>query len=629
MNLFSNYCKIVCLFALIGLLFAVFGCDQIKYSPSGVGNVGPQQPPDPQSIWISDSTYESDTLVVWGTVRLNYNFASVRPILKTTVRLNGRVLDERSGAKGGFYVATSHFPDGLNFLEFTFLVRGQTGSLVERINGGVIQVVKRYPIFIDNRKPPRPKITSMQLEDGTLRIRWGKYPYRNFQYYRIRINYNPYIKIEDSTVTSYDYSGYLGGDRLIKATLEFRGMDQSSWGKASYKHPYLPSLKQIQLNKFSQPILIWKSCPFYRNFGSYQVRLSYSETTNTKNLRDQSHNVRDTTYIDAALKFGAFYYYHVRVADKTGKLVLRGKLQKTYLGSMMPPFTRIHYIPSTNAIYLNPSDFFGIQSKGKIYRLNAQTMKTEAVFSMEECTFAISEDGKELFAHAPRSSLQNRTIFKLNPLDLSVESTISMDSTLLHTDESPAEESIVFIAPHALLFKVTNGKTERLVKYDYVSGTTVSKSFPYKDGGVHIVARSYLGKYLLIRYENTYMIYDVYDDTFVSKATVTDPDYFCFGPTADTYLTTRDPNIVIRNCDTDEIIKEISIDRSLKYPSVDYASGYLGGTVSVMNNIYYYQLYNLETQAKIFEIGTVELKKYFAFNNIIFSRLGLYLKVNY
>lgn len=629
MNLFSNYGKIVFLFAVIGLLFAVFGCDQIKYSPSGVGNVGPQQAPDIRQIAISDSTLESDTLYVSGTIIFNYNFTSTYPIIKTRVFWNGEFLSESKSGRGWFNFFTDRYEKGLGFLEFIFSLKSQSGSLASYLDREIIQVVKRIPVYIEPNYPPPVKITSMKLEEGTLRIRWEKYPYPNFDYYKIYVNSKLCTKITDPNITFYDYKNYIGGNKVVRASVIISAKGLTNQSHAAYRHPYVPILEKVEVNAFNQPVFKWKACPFYQNLKFYRIMLRYLNEPNKFYQLAQKSVATDTTFTDISPKFGDIASYSIRVVSQALKTILFSNAQTNYLGTQIPHFARIHYIPQTNSVYLNPSDFNDIQSKGKIYRLNAQTMKTEAVFSMEECTFAISEDGKELFAHAPRSSLQNRTIFKLNPLDLSVESTIPLDSTLLHADESPTEESIVFIAPHALLFKVTNGKTERLVKYDYVSGTTVSKSFPYKDDGVHIVARSYLGKYLLIRYENTYTIYDVSGETFVSKATVTDPDYFCFGPTADMYLTTQYPNIVIRNCDTDEIVKEVSIDHSLKYPSVDYTSGYLGGTVFVRSNTYYYRLYNLETQAKIFEIGTVELKKYEAFNNMIFSRLGLYLRVNY
>ncbi len=627
MNIFFRYGKIGFILLLMGFLLPQHGCEQLKYSPSGIVENEIKDPHTTNEIWVTDSTLDTDTLRVWDDVKIHYNFAANRPVLKVIVRLNDTTINE-SGSSGIVRFYPNRYPDGFYFLTFDIFLKPESGSLADRLNREVFETIKRYPLYIDNRNPVPVEITSMHLEDGTLRIRWQKYPYHNFQYYHLWLGGRDPIEINNQNLTFYDLNSYIG-NKYINANISVRGKNRYVSGPTKqYNYPYKPILERIRLEN-AQPVLKWKACPFYHNLKYYEIKLSHEKSYGTDNVRAQLQNASNTTFKDKAIKFGAKYYYHVRAVSNEKSYAIPSPLKSAFLGSAIPTYARVHYIPSTNSIYLNPADFFGIQSEGKIYRLNAQTMVPVASFPIRESSLAISEDGQDLFAHAPFSS-HKRTIYKLNPLDLSVESTFSMDTTVLKADEWPTMESIVYIAPHKLLFRVSNGKTERLVKYDYLTGDTTSKSFPATGNyGPHIVARSYLGKYLLIQLNKTYTIYDVSGDTFIPKATIDDPNYFCFGGKEDTYIITHQPDIVIRNCDTDEVIKRIHIySRSLKFPSVDLVTGFLGGTVDKLGE-YYYQIYDLHTGEKIYELPTTNLGKYYLSNKKLFSRAGLCLNLNF
>ena len=201
-----------------------------------------------------------------------------------------------------------------------------------------------------------------------------------------------------------------------------------------------------------------------------------------------------------------------------------------------------------------------------------------------------------------------------------------MDSLFLNDNEYPTMESIVHVAPHSLLFMV-HGSPKKFIKYDYQNGTWIVNKLSANSYGPYIQARSFLGKYLLMQADQTYTIYDVSGDQFIAKGNINSPDYFCFGSDGETYITTNMPNITIHSCATGDVIKKIHIDHSIRYPTIDPKTGYLGGYMDIWRK-YYYVVYNLTTGEEKLRIRLAGGARYRLVNNTLFYPSGLALKLN-
>ncbi len=606
-------------------------CDKIKYSPTGVSEMAIAEPPSPKDVWVTDKTLEADTLKIWGSKNIHYHFTSNKPIAAVRVLLNDKELHINNGGNQGYFTFHSReYTNGLYYLTFQILLKTESGSLASALNSEFYLVVKKIPMRIVNYDPIPLKITSVQPEDGTLRIRWEKYPFENFQKYSIYINGKKIVEIDEREKTYCDFKEYLGGNKKLRIHVYLHANDSWKTGPDfEYSHPYKLTLQDIELNGLdNKPVLRWNKCPFYQNLISYQIKFSFEQTYDTNNIYAELFPASETTYTGSPVYFGRTYYFHVVAVSSNKSYSLKSNIKATYLGESTKPFVRLHYIAATEALYFNPADFYGIMVNGKFYRMNPMTLQPEAQFSKQECTFAISDDGSVIFAHAPFSRFEKRTVFRLNPMNLSIESTFSMDSTVLNDDEWPTMESIVYIDPNALLFRVTNGKIAKLVKYNYQTGNTIVKAYSTTNNyGPHIRARSYLGKYLLIQLNQSFIIYDVSGDQFVAKNTIDDPDYFCFGSHGNTYITTHRPNLTIYSCETGEVIKEIPIGHSIRYPNIDPVSGYLGGCVDAWGK-YYYTIYDLNTGERKYYFRLAGAAKYRLANNMLFYPSGRVLRLS-
>ena len=602
------------------------GCKKLKYTPTGVSEKAIANPPDPSNIWVTDSTLETDTLKIWGRKNIHYHFKSNRPIAAVRVSLNGKELYlNQDTHQGSFYFDSKIYENGLYFLTFEILLKTESGSLASALNSEFFMAIKKIPLLILNYDPIPLKITSVQPEEGTLRIRWEKYPYLNFQNYIIYANGKKIQEITDREKTFCDFKDYLGGNKKLNFQVYLHAGDSWAYGPYfEYAHPYQLKLQSIEITN-NKPEFKWNECPFYQNLVSYQIEYCLNEVFDF-NKYAEIISASQTTYTGNPIYFGGFYYFRVLAVSRNQDYTLRSNIKSTYIGERTKRFVRIHYSPASDALYFNPADFYGIMVDGRLYRINPITLQADATFSQKECTVAMNDDGTEIFVTTPLSRFDKRKFFQLNPTDLSIQKTFYMDSLFLNDNEYPTMESIVHVAPHSLLFMV-HGSPKKFIKYDYQNGTWIVNKLSANSYGPYIKARSSLGKYLLMQADQTYTIYDVSGDQFIAKGNINSPDYFCFGSEEETYITTNMPNITIHSCATGDVIKKIPIGHSIRYPTIDPKTGYLGGYMDIWKK-YYYVVYNLTTGEERLRTRLAGGARYRLVNNTIFYPSGLALKLN-
>jgi hypothetical protein len=134
----------------------------------------------PQNLEIRLNDY-ADTVQVWGSANFSFQFnLEGRGVRRKTIFLDGDSLLDL-GNRTEFFFHSSDYSDGSHRLRIDVIADAGTGSLADKIGVEVLLLRREWILLIDNAPPQAVAVTSIEPENGRLRIQWEKMSNLNFK----------------------------------------------------------------------------------------------------------------------------------------------------------------------------------------------------------------------------------------------------------------------------------------------------------------------------------------------------------------------------------------------------------------------------------------------------------------
>ncbi len=615
-KIMQNKLKILILLLSISLI-TIFSCDILKYNPSEQDNYHEiaDAPIDTTTILIA----ENDTMLVWGEKNLNYSLdLQGKQIDSIICMLDSTILfiDNNNNRKF-IRLNSEQFSDGIHCIKFIIKMRVKSGngSLADRFNREYFKVVSEQKFYINivNYLPNPIQIQQMGVESGYLTIRWPKYSKQNFQEYRIYYGYSGYLvkTINDCSITMYQDSLFLGG--LCRYRIDIKVADKIVQGierNYSDEYPDINFISQVDSHKIE---IKWNTSKYYAAYNKYILfrRIKY----NASNEIYETYNINDTTFIDSIFIFGTQIQYRLGIYRNNGTGGMQSDWEDnefTY-GDTLESFIDIDYIPSKNLIYLhNERNGYGTEIRDGT-TLHLVNSSAKHIFQDYE--------GNRAFIHG-----NDGIFYEIDPVSLVTINTFNSFNFVGYTSyvgEIAACENGYLFYEGALYSSPTwYGDATFLLNVD--TGQLIDLIRSYQTWGFCRIKATYkTGEYIVLWCNGDYL-YKIENNSFVRMNPV-EPEYFAFYQGHNSYIYTINTSIEIRNLSDNSLINSFSIEDPLLKPTIDPATGYLGGYTP--GN---YRIYDLNTGTKIKEIkingGTYWLRNsiLFCFNNGYY-----YMKLNY
>jgi hypothetical protein len=604
------------------LLVVVFflGVNSCEFSPTG-SNYTEIDRTLPQNLEIRLNDY-ADTVQVWGSANFSFQFnLEGRGVRRKTIFLDGDSLLDL-GNRTEFFFHSSDYSDGSHRLRIDVIADAGTGSLADKIGVEVLLLRREWILLIDNAPPQAVAVTSIEPENGRLRIQWEKNEQFKFQGYNIlrseRDVFGPFERVAFITnrhqISVLD-STYIGGKADYR--IEVIGASKATAGPVKSFTGPITQFSGFETTASNKIMLRWQRCHFPGNFQKYVISRWQGGWEEAVTLAA----VNTTEWVDEQSAFGEAISYRLSVHSSRAFTSVD---TAAWIGTKIPAFHRIKYIPSRNSIYL--------QHGRNLYRLEATTLNVVASTTLENnstsfvsdyASFDISANG--MYAYG---SLHDR-IFQLDPISLSVIQTHETRNFLNYANAAPSwlhvsnQNQIAFAS--TIVTKI--GPTIHLEDDGVVVIDMSQKKLVAKEKinpSFTIINVSANGNYIAT-FQN---LYRVGNQAFAPIGPI-DFFHFNFLNDGDQCVTTQSNSLMIRNSADLSLVANLSDGRDYTAPVIDPASGYLGG-YSFSEKAFLIK--DLRSGAFIQKQAVLPLSFndyfYFLLNHTLLSAKGYYLRLS-
>ena len=368
-RLLSTGRLLVLLAAAVACSVSVAGCD--AYEPTG------EPPPTeidatPRAVDIA-LTAADDTLGLWGTVDVTYALADddLGRVREVRVALAGRTYTAAPGTP--IRVPTAEIADGLYRLVLQAVAASGTGSLADVYGRETVVVETERTVAVDNAPPTPVAVRSLAAEGGLLTVRWGRYPRRNFQGYRLyRLGASGTRTLVTSTddvgATAWADSLFIGGGAAFVVETLAGGRRVSGAPATAQFEP--PGFVEGAALDPTRTRLSWTATEFPGAFGAYVI-----EQKGPPGLPPVTTRVTgpsDTTLVAVTRDvFGATYEYTIRTENGVGRSVA-GSPIAVPLDASAP-------VASVSGYAAQAGAFVGLSSNQQsLVRIDASTFRVTA-----------------------------------------------------------------------------------------------------------------------------------------------------------------------------------------------------------------------------------------------------------
>lgn len=593
-----------------------------KFSPTEENYVEVQVP---QTVLSIDLDATTDTLYSFGVIKLQYStllqngqFAFVR-ILADDVVVDSVANDS------AYVLDTSDWNDGTYQLKLEVWARTMTNSVADFLQEEFeLAQSREYPMVIVNRIPTEaPRITSIQLENGSLTIRWQKFLSPNFGYYaifRTGPRFSSSVTIPDWRTTHYSDPLYVGGPVRYRIGVGGNGfsLDGSDFSFTNSA----PEIQQLSVTEDGQALIEWARCPTDSNFKYYTVVRSVKDTIATLT------NIEQTSFRDPGFGFGETSYRILIIPRKDPDRFITSQPATVKLGHSMPAFERLWYVPSSNSYYIDGPSMF--------YRVNASNFDIEAsirggggVSSNANLCFVVTDITK---------------MYRVDPLTLDVLETIKLSDIVDYGDASNVfrERNFLisnsgFVSYESGLYRGSTYRTDGINVIDINTRSLLGNIGAGSQYSSALLMRiSDDGKYLIARHGNN-NLYEIRNDGIEHLFEIKDSVHplsrirqlkFCFLNAENSLVLTDEKKIRILRLPDLTIDRQFDIEADLQEARVDFTTNLLGGFTEDENRRY--RIYDLNTGDLVHEFGIMsdDTDGYTLLNSTIFSKRGLYMKLD-
>lgn len=320
----SDAARLVVLCA--GLWLLATGCDLVRHEPDGTRF---REVTPPQTPIVVTLSADGDTLLVRGATQINYDVdLGGRRFARAEFFVDGVPVVPDETRAGRIDLDTRTLRDGRLPFELVVLAFSASGSLASQLGAEVLVDTLRGTLLVDNAPPEPVALTSAQVRDDVLEVRWTRYPptRAGFQRYLLSRRYGDgpterLALLDDVTTTSFRDAEYTGGPVEYAVSVQVASADDERDAVESVPSPTravnlpIPRLRNATVTEDGQA-LSWSATPTPGAFSTYELyRMDPSdlEWSRVKLTADPN----DTTYAVAWSRFGSGQQYELRTTPLT------------------------------------------------------------------------------------------------------------------------------------------------------------------------------------------------------------------------------------------------------------------------------------------------------------------------
>jgi hypothetical protein len=530
---------------------------------------------------------------------------------------------------------SASYSDGNHKLRMEIWAYSGSGSLADRAQAEFLVSSREWTLFIDNRVfTGQVSIDSCFCENGSLTVKWQKFPYYNFVSYNI---YRAYVdtngnstdflffaSVNDRNIIKMKDSTYAGGGRKYKLVV--------SAGSKSYTSPEKYFNDQVAGIYSVVPLdqntvkIVCSRIKYYSNVSKFTLYRYYYDN---KYFSVAEHSSPDDTVFYDTPGFGHTFYYLLSFSGTAS--TYGASLSKTFfLGNAFPSFNDLIFNQQLNSYYL----LTGYSGSERTDRLDASNLNF-----MATCPGTVMTSASGNLAYSNRLGASGdpypHSFAKVNPLTLQAE------GTTVYTDKYVGYYSTntSFVVSETGLIYYVGCRYKDPTLYGYGANILFDPNLPamigkdstsdsYWSGLVQFSAKTAEGEYFIP--PGSGGLYDIQIRTLYKIGALTSGPY-CFSQSGKEYICTGNSAISIYKCSNMSLIKSFSLGNAemLYYPCIDPVTGYLGGYSKVDCKYKIFDLNNgnivkeIQLPADYFLLG-----KYYCYNSTLFSDYGFYMNLS-
>ena len=345
----------------------------------------------PPDITIELSA-DQDTILVTRNVSFSFEVKGVDRNKHHLVYSYFDGVEERWTSTSGTFRYEPEIDSGYVPLTIRAYVSSGTGSLADAYFREKIQYEKSWVLYVYRRLPRVSRITSLEPDDGVLKITWEKNTQPNFSSYVIYSKTGGYTRVVGD-VADPDQN-FIHDLQYVGGVTEYTVQTGSEAGMVvgpprSYLDPG-PTLRSYQY--VSEKMDIRWSATRFDAFSKYEVYIS-SDSTKDGTLLYSTSDPLDTAF-QFVPDIGAVQYVRILTYPKEGPVewtTCRSYARECFPGERIAPFESIYFAPLYDLYIIRKGD------RLRTYSMDQNELQGEIGINTEMREFVVSGDQTLIF----------------------------------------------------------------------------------------------------------------------------------------------------------------------------------------------------------------------------------------
>ena len=304
-------------------------------------------------------------------------------------------------------ITSDNLAGGPHALEITATVASGTTSLADQSGRETFKHSYHYVLMI-GKKNFQPQITSIRQADGTIKISWNRYPYGDFQAYKIRKAdgradlFSPYreLTVTDQNQTTFedhtDVGGWIGYTLVVDQGGKFLPS-----GEQLSQFPYQPRMRLSAENNSLQ--LSWDQAPYYKNIKFMSASRGTEQLAANIDKDKLSIDLGETAPVFGEVAdYSLVLYADVEDPGKIPEDKISITTQLT-VGAPVPTFKDVVYNEANDVYYFVNFQFYHNDFPDGIYKLDKDlniidSTTAYSAYYDDDARLMQSPDGSHLYA---------------------------------------------------------------------------------------------------------------------------------------------------------------------------------------------------------------------------------------
>jgi len=253
-------------------------------------------PPDIQTINLN---LDEDTLFLYGSKQVNFNFKSndIQKIVAVCFYIDNVLAGTVNSSNGYFELDYHGLIEGIHKLSIVLYTKTGTGSIADKLDAEYFALSSKDWIIKVEKEPNYPHAIQTSNNDGFLRLSWTKCNSVDFKEYQIK-KYSTnsiYAKTINNEVID---SSYIGEYEYYTVNVVTKAGNVRYWARGEINEELRTEVQNLETN---QIIIKWNKNKYYNAFKSYEL---YQNSNGSNVLVKNTDEINDTTYTINDAYFG-------------------------------------------------------------------------------------------------------------------------------------------------------------------------------------------------------------------------------------------------------------------------------------------------------------------------------------